>query len=84
MTDSTVRKYRNAGKLDRSLRVIMGIVLIYFGFIDTGFISQALLAVLIGIFGIINILVAATGVCPVYTLAGISTCDSHEMKNPGT
>lgn len=84
MTDSIFKKYRNAGKLDRSLRVIMSIVLIYFGFINTGFISQALLATLIGIFGIINILVAVTGVCPVYTLAGISTCDSHGVKNSGT
>mgnify|MGYP001577199734 FL=1 len=84
MTDSIFKKYHNAGKLDRSLRVIMGSVLIYFGFIDTGFISQPLLAVLIGIFGIINILAAVTGVCPVYALAGISTCDSHGVKNSGT
>lgn len=81
MTDTTMKKYRNAGKLDRSLRVVMGAVLIYFGFIDASFISQSLLATLIGIFGVINILVAATGVCPVYTLAGISTCDSHGVKN---
>jgi len=84
MTDSIIKKYRNAGKLDRSLRVIMGIVLIYFGFINTGFISQVLLATLIGIFGIINILVAVIGVCPVYALAGISTCDSHKVKNSVT
>ncbi len=84
MTDSIFRKYRNAGKLDRSLRVMMGTVLIYFGFIDTSFISQPLLATLIGIFGVINILAAVTGVCPVYALAGISTCDSREAKHPGT
>ena len=84
MTDSIFKKYRNAGKLDRSLRVIMSIVLIYFGFIDTSFISQPLLATLIGIFGVSNILTAATGVCPLYTVAGISTCDSHGVKNSGT
>lgn len=84
MTDSIFKKYRNAGKFDRSLRVIMGIVLIYFGFVDTGFIGQPLLAVLIGIFGVINILTAATGVCPLYTVASISTCDSHKVKNSAT
>lgn len=78
MTGSVLHKYRNAGMLDRALRTIIGVVMIYFGFINTGLIGQVILAVLIGIFGIINILVAVTGVCPVYTLAGINTCTSRE------
>lgn len=77
MIDPTIRKYRNAGKLDRLLRTIIGIVLIYFGFINTGLIGQLVLTVLIGIFGIINLVVAVTGVCPVYTMAGINTCGAR-------
>lgn len=79
---ATIKKYRNAGGIDRSLRTIIGFVLIYFGFVDTSFIGQGLLAILIGIMGILNILAAVSGVCPAYTLAGISTCRSN--KEHGT
>lgn len=77
MFDLTIRNYHNAGKLDRLLRTVIGVVLVYFGFINTGLIGQAVLTTLIGIFGIINLVVAVTGVCPVYTLAGINTCGTR-------
>ena len=80
MLATTIKKYRNAGTIDRILRVIIGVVLIYFGFINTSFISQGLLAVLVGAMGIVNISVAVSGICPVYTLAGISTCRSCEAQ----
>jgi uncharacterized membrane protein YuzA (DUF378 family) len=69
-----IKKYRNAGGIDRVLRVVIASVLIYFGFINTALIGQTLIATLVGILGIVNILVAITGICPIYTIAGISTC----------
>lgn len=84
MLATTIRKYHNAGAIDRVLRTIIGAVLIYFGFINTSFIGQGLIAVLIGILGIVNILTAISGVCPVYTLAGISTCRPSEAQKRET
>jgi hypothetical protein len=81
MIDLTIRQYHNAGKLDRLLRTVIGSVFIYFGFINTGLIGQVVLTTLIGIFGIINLVVAVTGVCPVYTLAGISTCGARRAHS---
>jgi hypothetical protein len=81
MLAETIRKYHNAGTADRTIRVIIGAVLIYFGFIDPGYIGQGFLAVLVGIMGLINILVAVTAVCPVYTLAGIRTCRAKEARS---
>ena len=73
-----VKKYRNVGGIDRVIRVITALVLIYFGFINTALIGQALLATLIGIFGIVNILAAIIGICPVYAIAGINTCPARK------
>lgn len=73
-----IKKYRNAGGIDRVLRVVIAAVLIYFGFVNTTFIGQALIATIVGILGVINMLVAITGICPIYTIAGISTCPAKK------
>lgn len=83
MLAATFRKYRNAGTVDRIIRTIIGTVLIFFGFIDPGYIGQGFLAVLVGIMGLINILVAITAICPVYTLAGIRTCRASDVQTSG-
>ena len=80
MFATIIQKYRNTGTVDRALRSIVGMVFIYFGFIDSSYINQNLLAMVIGIMGVINILVAFSGVCPAYTLAGIRTCRSSESQ----
>ena len=56
----------NAGTLDRSLRVIAGLVLL--GLVITG---------TIGAWGWIGIIPLATGLigwCPLYTMLGLRTC----------
>jgi len=83
MLAATIRKYRNAGVVDRIIRTIIGAVLIYFGFINPGYIGQGFLAVLVGIMGLINILVAISGICPVYTIAGIRTCRASDAQSSG-
>lgn len=61
----------NIGIVDRVLRVIIGLVLIAYaipiGFPQTGWNW-------VGWIGVIPILTAIFGVCPLYSLLGISTC----------
>lgn len=63
----------NVGRLDQILRIGIGLVLIWIGFIDDSLIGDRLIATLIGIFGVLNTLAAVVRVCPVYTVAGINT-----------
>ncbi len=69
---------RNMGWLDRVLRTGIGLLLIYFGFIDASFIGKGLIAALVGVFGVINVFAALVGICPAYKLAGI--CTYHPDK----
>lgn len=63
----------NMHLVDRILRAGLGAVLIYIGFIDGTLIANQLVAMLIGIFGVVNLISSAAGHCPVYRLAGFRT-----------
>ena len=70
---------RNMNCLDQLFRIALGVVLIYTGFVNTGLINSDVINWILGLFGIVNIVVAITRHCPVYSLADISTCkDSKE------
>lgn len=56
----------NEGVIDRSLRVIAGLVLI--GLAATGTVG------LWGYIGIVPLLTGAVGICPIYSLLGINSC----------
>ena len=56
----------NEGVIDRSLRVIVGFVLI--GLAATGTIGMW------GYIGIIPLVTGAVGMCPIYSLLGINSC----------
>ncbi len=61
----------NESTLDRSLRAVVGVLLVaawIFGWF-TG-----TLAVVLGIVGLVLLLTAAVGFCPLYRILGISTC----------
>jgi hypothetical protein len=60
----------NEGTIDRALRVIAGLVLI--GLAATGTVGVW------GWIGIMPLLTGAIGICPAYSIFGISTCP---MKN---
>ena len=64
----------NVGMADRIARVMIGIALIAFaipiGFPQTGWNW-------IGWIGIVPLVTAAFGVCPAYSLLGLSTCPSR-------
>jgi hypothetical protein len=61
---------KNVGKIDRILRVILGVVLISLVFVG----PQSLW----GWIGIIPIATAVISWCPAYTLFGIRTCKTEE------
>lgn len=60
----------NVGTVDRALRLIVGIALLVWFFVDQGqgFWHYAKLI------GIVPILTALVGSCPLYSILGLSTC----------
>ena len=64
---------RNMGLIDQLVRVVVGIASIYFGFIDSSSIAEPVIAICLGIFGILNLLSVVMRFCPLYVMAGIST-----------
>ena len=62
---------KNVGGLDRILRVVLGILLIAYaipiGFPHTGWNW-------VGWIGIVPLLTAFAGSCPLYSMIGVSTC----------
>jgi len=61
----------NMGLLDRLLRIIFALVIVflYFQGIITG-----LLAIILGFFALIFVITSIIGFCPMYTLFNFSTC----------
>lgn len=59
----------NEATWDRIVRVILGIVLGYFGFVSMGGTGGTIL----GIVGLILLVTGVVGFCPAYRLLGIST-----------
>jgi len=60
----------NEGTVDRALRVIVGVALLVWFFVDQGqgFWHYAKLI------GIVPLLTGALGFCPLYSILGVSTC----------
>lgn len=63
----------NMNNLDRGLRIIGSIFLIYIGFFNTGIIVNSVVNTLLCGFGLLNLISAIAGFCPVYHLAQFST-----------
>ena len=59
----------NEGTLDRTLRVVGGLLLV--GLAATGTIGAW------GYIGVVPLLTGAVGMCPVYGLLGVNTCTVH-------
>ena len=62
---------KNIGTIDKGLRIIVGLALITYGIITESF---------IGIVGIIPLGTALIGLCPIYSILGISSCTIKEDK----
>jgi sulfite exporter TauE/SafE len=66
----------NIGTIDRILRVIAGVALIAFAL---GYIFPATGWNWFGWLGVIPLLTAILGTCPVYTILGMSTCPTRPI-----
>lgn len=64
---------KNMGGIDRSLRVIIAVVLIYFGLVDTSLVDNEVVRYIMVVFGVLNTVTASLAFCPMYTLANLST-----------
>jgi hypothetical protein len=58
----------NVGSIDRVLRVIVGLALLAFAFMSASPYAW------LGYIGVVPLLTAAIGSCPLYSLLGLSTC----------
>ncbi|MGA0561382.1 YgaP family membrane protein [Ancylobacter sp. VNQ12] len=59
---------RNVGNIDRVIRVIIGVALLSLLFVLEGNLRW------IGLIGLVPLLTALVGNCPLYSLVGLSTC----------
>jgi len=71
---------RNLHTIDRIARLVIGVVCVYVGFINTSIIDNTLVSTLVGIFGIVNIFAGFVSACPVYSLVGFSTFKNKDEK----
>ncbi len=59
----------NEGKIDRAMRIIVGVVLI-----AVGFYLQGTWGIVLGVVGLVPLLTGLIGWCPLYALFNINTC----------
>jgi hypothetical protein len=79
-----MKKGPNMHSIDRTVRLIIGLICSYVGFIDTSLISNRSVAILVGIFGIANIWAFLTSRCPVYSAVGFSTANKTDSNTETT
>ena len=65
----------NVGTIDRIARALLGLVLLYLAFLSgLPLFEGGLMKILAAVAGIVMLIVAATRVCPVYSIFGLKTC----------
>ena len=69
---------KNMGSIDRAIRIMTGLAMLYLGFIETSIIDDATINIIVGIFGFISIAFAYISFCPIYTLGNISTLKKQD------
>ncbi len=71
---------KNLSILDRSIRGAIGVAITGFALFNGDILQEPILEILLGLFGLLNLISLATGWCPVYHLANISTCKVNQTK----
>lgn len=61
---------RNESNQDRGIRAVVGIIALLIGLFAVGGFPRALLIIV----GLVLVITAAVGFCPLYRLLGINTC----------
>ena len=64
---------KNMHIIDQAARVLVGVALLYAGFVDRSLIANDLVSWALGAFGVLNLVSGLLGSCPVYSAAGLST-----------
>lgn len=67
---------KNEGRVDRILRLIVGVALVPIGLVALGGWQGTLTGIVVTVLGAAALATAATGFCPAYVPFGISTLDS--------
>lgn len=62
---------KNLGKIDRILRVIIGLIIVVLGIMSASW---------LGLIGLIPLATAVIGWCPLYCPLNIKTCSENECK----
>jgi len=62
---------KNLGKLDRGLRVTLGVAIIAYGVVESTW---------LGAIGLVPILTALIGWCPAYVPFNVTTCSKNECS----
>jgi hypothetical protein len=62
------------GTIDRIFRTMMGVAFIYFGPVSDLLITDGLSEALLALVGVLALVSALSGYCPVYHIANISSC----------
>lgn len=71
---------KNVGMLDRIIRMGISVALIVFLYVNDILFKDTITASIILAIAVINIFVAGSRVCPLYSLANISTCEKKESN----
>ena len=69
----------NVGMFDRFARIVVGVALIAFAL---GFIAPGTGWNWVGWIGVVPILTGVFGICPAYSLLGLSTCSAKSANFP--
>ena len=64
---------QNIGTIDRIMRLIIGLIMIYFGLYSNVLIADEIAGTLLGVFGVFILLTAIVRFCPMYLIIGFSS-----------
>jgi hypothetical protein len=64
---------RNVHAIDRMIRLPVSLASIYVGIFHSDIVGHIAIAVILVIFGLINLFAVAFGYCPIYHVTGLST-----------
>jgi len=71
---------KNMGRLDRTLRFIVGMALVPIGLVALGGWQGTLIGFLVAAFAVLPLVTSLTGFCPAYIPFGISTLDREQSR----
>lgn len=64
---------RNMHPFDQVLRILLGLIMVYIGFVNQSLLDDSFFNMLLGGFGLLNLCSGFASFCPVYWMAGISS-----------